>query len=240
MAPRSTDRSLDLKFCISVYTPSGFVLRKRLVPKVPLILLPIIQSVCRLTLSCGFSCRLFIAAGSALLAYYVMQARMEVAIAKEREVLAEARAEDSNPEKHHGRARQSHRAGIPPQGAGRVHAGFPRGRAPLLPREQVAHSRKKSMVLQERLYFRNIPLSNWVEHEMVVEEEGADIQHIAKGCSVFSTKACRRQQIRTFAPAGSGSSHSPNLAVRHSPKKRRRGLSISVPSRSRSLPLSVT
>jgi hypothetical protein len=45
------------------------------------------------------------------------------------------------------------------------------------------------MVLQERLYFRNIPLSNWVEHEMVVEEEGADIQHIAKGCSVFSTKS---------------------------------------------------
>jgi hypothetical protein len=24
---------------------------------------------------------------------------------------------------------------------------------------------------------------------MVVEEEGADIQHIAKGCSVFSTKS---------------------------------------------------
>jgi hypothetical protein len=50
-------------------------------------------------------------------------------------------------------------------------------------------ARQKSMVLQERLYFRNIPLSNWVEHEMVVEEEGADIQHIAKGCSVFSTKS---------------------------------------------------
>ena len=34
-----------------------------------------------------------IAAGSALLAYFVMHARMEVAIAKEREVLAEAQAE---------------------------------------------------------------------------------------------------------------------------------------------------
>src|ERR1700677_1051205 len=35
----------------------------------------------------------FIAAGSALLSFYLMQARMEVAIAKEREALAEARAE---------------------------------------------------------------------------------------------------------------------------------------------------
>ena len=35
----------------------------------------------------------FIAAGSALLSFYMMQARMEVAISKEREVLAEARAE---------------------------------------------------------------------------------------------------------------------------------------------------
>ncbi len=35
----------------------------------------------------------FIAAGSALLSFYMMQARMEVAISKEREVLAEVRAE---------------------------------------------------------------------------------------------------------------------------------------------------
>ena len=35
----------------------------------------------------------FIAAGSALLSFYIMQARMEVAISKEREVIAEARAE---------------------------------------------------------------------------------------------------------------------------------------------------
>ena len=35
---------------------------------------------------------LFVAGGSALLAYYVMQARMEVALARERESLAEVRA----------------------------------------------------------------------------------------------------------------------------------------------------
>ena len=34
----------------------------------------------------------FVAMGSALLAFYIMQARMEVAVAKEREQLAEVRA----------------------------------------------------------------------------------------------------------------------------------------------------
>jgi hypothetical protein len=55
-------------------------------------------------------------------------------------------------------------------------------------------ARKKSMVLQERLYFRNIPLSNWVEHEMTVEEETGDVQRIAKGCSVFTTKSLTEEK----------------------------------------------
>jgi len=47
---------------------------------------------------------------------------------------------------------------------------------------------RKSLVLQERLFFRNIPLSNWVEHEMVVEE-GSDTKSLAKQCSIFSTRS---------------------------------------------------
>ncbi len=40
------------------------------------------------------------------------------------------------------------------------------------------------MVMQERLFFRNIPLSNWIEHEMVVEE-GRDLDQLPKE-SVFT------------------------------------------------------
>ena len=40
------------------------------------------------------------------------------------------------------------------------------------------------MVMQERLFFRNIPLSNWIEHEMVVEE-GLDLDQLPKE-SVFA------------------------------------------------------
>src|SRR5262249_3163304 len=46
---------------------------------------------------------------------------------------------------------------------------------------------KKSMVMQERLFFRNIPLSNWIEHEMVVEE-GRDLNQLPKE-SVFAAPA---------------------------------------------------
>jgi type II secretory pathway pseudopilin PulG len=43
---------------------------------------------------------------------------------------------------------------------------------------------RKSLVLQERIFFRNVPLSNWVEHEIPVEE-GADLDALAKTLSLF-------------------------------------------------------
>jgi len=41
------------------------------------------------------------------------------------------------------------------------------------------------LVLQERIFFRNIPLSSWVEHEMPVEE-GADVEKLARTLAVFT------------------------------------------------------
>jgi hypothetical protein len=43
---------------------------------------------------------------------------------------------------------------------------------------------RKSLVLEERIFFRNIPISNWVEHEIPVEE-GADLDAVAKTMRVF-------------------------------------------------------
>jgi outer membrane murein-binding lipoprotein Lpp len=50
---------------------------------------------------------------------------------------------------------------------------------------RVLFAHRKSLVLQERIFFRNIPISNWVEHEVAVEE-GADLDGIAKTLSVFN------------------------------------------------------
>ena len=44
---------------------------------------------------------------------------------------------------------------------------------------------RKMLVRQERIFFRNIPLSNWVEQEMPISE-GADLDVLARTMSVFS------------------------------------------------------
>ena len=44
------------------------------------------------------------------------------------------------------------------------------------------------LVRQERIFFRNIPLSNWVEQEMPLEE-GADTEKLAQTMSVFLNAA---------------------------------------------------
>lgn len=49
---------------------------------------------------------------------------------------------------------------------------------------RILFAHRKSLVLQERMFFRNVPLSNWVEHEVPVEE-GADLDAVAKTLSVF-------------------------------------------------------
>jgi hypothetical protein len=42
-------------------------------------------------------------------------------------------------------------------------------------------------VLQERIFFRNIPLSNWVEHERIIDE-GANVDDVVRSLSVFDPK----------------------------------------------------
>jgi hypothetical protein len=44
---------------------------------------------------------------------------------------------------------------------------------------------RKSVVRQERIFFRNLPLSNWIEQEMPYEE-GADVDSLAKAMAVFA------------------------------------------------------
>jgi hypothetical protein len=128
-----------------------------------------------------------IAAGSALLSFYIMQARMEVAVAKEREIIAEAKAEirtqkNTMEERVKATEQEARRRALD-----EFMQDFRVEERHYFRENKSLDTRQKSMVLQERLYFRNIPLSSWVEHEMVVEQD-TDLQHVAKGCSIFSTK----------------------------------------------------
>src|SRR5580693_3959556 len=127
----------------------------------------------------------FVAGGSALLSYYMMQAKMEVALAKERESLAEARATITSQ-----KVTMEERIKATEESTKRIAMDDFMHDFRVEERSYARETRsltasKKSMVMQERLFFRNIPLSNWIEHEMVVEE-GRDLDQLPKE-SVFAT-----------------------------------------------------
>jgi hypothetical protein len=130
----------------------------------------------------------FVAGGSALLSFYIMQARMEVAVAKERESLAEAKATISATEKMMEEKVRATEESAQRKALDAFLADLRVEERHYLRENKSLFLNRKSMILQERLFFRNIPLSNWVEHEMVVED-GGDIQNLAKACSIFSSNA---------------------------------------------------
>src|SRR5205085_10657298 len=127
----------------------------------------------------------FIAAGSALLSFYIMQARMEVAVAKERESLAEANAViNSNKITLEERTKATEEA-TRRRALDEFIQEFRVEERHYFRENKTASSQQKAMILQERLYFRNLPLSNWVEHELVVEENSPEIEQLTRGRSVF-------------------------------------------------------
>ncbi len=133
-----------------------------------------------------------VAAGTAILVYFLMEARAEVSIAKERENLAAAKAllaahETGLEDKIKAAEETAHRKAFD-----QFLMDF-RVEERHYMRESKSHFiNRKSMIMQERLYFRNIPLSNWVEHEMPLEE-GSDLKLNAAEASVFSARALSDQ-----------------------------------------------
>jgi hypothetical protein len=129
----------------------------------------------------------FVAAGSALLSFYIMQARMEVAVAKERESLAEANAViNSNKITLEERTKATEEA-TRRRALDDFMQEFRVEERHYFRENRSVGSQNRAMILQERLYFRNIPLSNWVEHEMIVEDNTPEIEQLARGRSVFGT-----------------------------------------------------
>ncbi len=130
----------------------------------------------------------FVAVASGLLSWFVMQSRMEVAIAREREALAEARgsldssrtAMEDSMQTAMKLAEESARRVALEEFLADLHI------------EQRHYTRenklllqnRKSLVLQERMFFRNLPLSDWIEHEIVLDE-GADAKQLAQDMTVF-------------------------------------------------------
>src|ERR1700683_4772844 len=127
----------------------------------------------------------FVAGGSSLLSFYIMQARMEVALAKERESLAEARATITSQKVTMEERIKATEEATKRKSLDEFMQDFRVEERSYVRENKSLTAMRKTMVMQERLFFRNIPLSNWVEHEMVVEE-GRDLDQLPKE-SVFSS-----------------------------------------------------
>src|SRR3954451_18198851 len=116
----------------------------------------------------------FTAVASGLLAWFIMQSRMEVALAQQRERLAESRGSLDAERTALGttldisiraaEATAKHEALENFLGELRVEQ-----RHYTRENRMLMHNRI-SLVLQERMYFRNIPLSDWIEHEVTVDD----------------------------------------------------------------------
>jgi hypothetical protein len=130
----------------------------------------------------------FAAVAAGLLAWFVMQSRMEVALAGLREELAESRG-----------ALRAEKAAMEGSLDTALHAAQESARRQAFDKfltelrvEQRHYTRenrmltpvRKSLVLQERMFFRNIPLSDWIEHEIPLDE-AADVSRLVRDMTIF-------------------------------------------------------
>jgi len=130
----------------------------------------------------------FVAIASGLLAWFIMQSRMEVALAQQRERLAESRG-----------ALDAEKSALKDTFEITVQAAEERAHRQALDAflselkvEQRHYTRenrlllqnRKCLVLQERMCFRNLPLSDWIEHEIPLDD-GADVDRLVQDMTVF-------------------------------------------------------
>jgi hypothetical protein len=132
-----------------------------------------------------------ISVGSGLIAVYVMQQRMEVQLARERQSLGEARAsieahkktlDELNRARDEASKRRSLDDFLADVRAERTHS---------LRDKKMLFGERKVLAVRERIYFRDVPLCGWIEHETPVEQ-GADIENLARSLSVFSSAVKQR------------------------------------------------
>lgn len=125
-----------------------------------------------------------VAAGSALLGSIIMQARMQVSLVRDREDLVEARSAIAQFHKTMEEKIKAAEAEMRRKALDEFLEDLHVEERHYVKETKSASERCKYLVLQERLYFRKIPLSNWVEHEMTVEE-GTDLDQLARTNAAF-------------------------------------------------------
>jgi hypothetical protein len=140
----------------------------------------------------------FAALASGVLCWFIMQSRMEVRMAELRECMAADRGA-LDAEKEAVKASLDTAMKAAEETAKRQALdGFlfdlrVEQRHYMRENRMLLHNRK-SLVLQERMCFRNLPLSDWIEHEIVMEE-GDDVNRLVRDMTVFDKEVVSIAEI---------------------------------------------
>lgn len=118
------------------------------------------------------------------LIYFVMHSHSEVQMAKQREELAAARAILSAQQQAIQGSLEAAQISARSEALNDFMADIRIEERHYIREHKAFFLTKKSVVRQERIFFRNLPLSNWIEQEMPIEE-GADAEELAKTMAVF-------------------------------------------------------
>jgi hypothetical protein len=120
------------------------------------------------------------------LVYFVMRSHTEVRLAKQRENLATAKATLQARREALDDSLKNTEESIRRKALDEFLADIHVEERHYMREHRVLFATRKMLVRQERIFFRNIPLSTWVEQEMPYEE-GIDAEQLAQTMSVFVT-----------------------------------------------------
>jgi hypothetical protein len=130
----------------------------------------------------------FVSLATGLLVWFIMESRMEVKLAQERQVIAEERgavdakkaALDATLEPSIRAAQETARREAMENFLGELRV---EQRHYTKENRLLTHSRR-TLVMQERMYFRNIPLSDWIEHEIALDD-ATDVHRMVQEMTLF-------------------------------------------------------
>ncbi len=121
----------------------------------------------------------------AAVVYIVMRSRSEVLLSRQREQLAEARAALAAQRDAMGDSLRNVEDATRRKAMDEFLADIRIEERHYIREHKILFVTRKCLIRQERIFFRNIPLSNWVEQEMPIEE-GADVDKLAQAMTVFT------------------------------------------------------
>ena len=134
------------------------------------------------------------AAGAGIIVYLTMRSRMEVVLSRQREELASARATLAAQKEALENSLKTAQESTRRQAMDDFLADIRVEERHYTREHKVLFLTRKCLVRQERIFFRNIPLSSWVENEMPIEE-GADVEKLAQAMSVFAPDVLLRDSV---------------------------------------------